>query len=161
MNRKRTEKILRSLSFFVFYLSLGNFLRNTSVIGRETSADKKYAKGWAISMPLISKNLGRIMHRGINIAPLCKQDRSSARIFFPMLWNITVPTIDMGKNIRNMQYIRSASLPIWITSASGRKSDIICGARAKQIAAIEPRIIIPKPNVKYAPFFTLEYFLAP
>ena len=101
------------------------------------------------------------MHSGMKKTPLCKHDSINADVFFPMLWNSIVPTTDIGINIRNMQYILSASLPIFTTTSSVLKSDIICGANAKHIADIAPRNAIPKPKVNSVPFFTLEYFFAP
>ena len=73
------------LMLCTFYSSRGSLFKKLSVIGRDTIADAKYAIGCAISIPRTPKKLGNIRHRGINTAPLCRQERIRAEMLFPIL----------------------------------------------------------------------------
>jgi len=130
-------------------------------MGREMRADVKYARGWEISIPLTPKKLGRVRQRGIKISPLCMQESMKAGRLFPMLWKSIVATTLMGRNIRNMHIILSASPPILTTSASFLKRAMISGAKMKQAAEMIPIKEAPKARVNQVPFFTRENFLAP
>ena len=117
-------------------------------MGSETVAVRKYARGCEISIPLIPNICGRMRQRGTNKSPLCRQDRMNAQRFLPMLWKSIVATTGIGRNIIKQQYSRRVSVPICTTSSSGRKREIICGAKIKQMSDINPRNAIPKNIVK-------------
>ena len=112
-------------------------------------------------MPRTPKRLDKVIHRGINNRPLCRQEISREDRLFPMLWNSIVVTTDTGRKRMQTHIIRSASLPISTTAASVRKSEIICGAKMKHTAEIIPINALPKARVNSVPARTLEYFLAP